>query len=67
MRIKNPTIRKVKNRGLEPVAYHFKRSGHSRVAFGWINKVGRKWMSFFSPSTGAMRVLITERKHMRPL
>ena len=43
--IKNPTVRKVKNRGWIPVWYHGERDQRP----GWVYKEGRKWLYFYSP------------------
>lgn len=61
--IKNPTVRKVLNRGFEPVTYHTEQC----IVSGWIYKTGKKWMYFYSPSTGNKRLRLEERKHMRIL
>ena len=50
--IKNPTVRKVKNRGWIPVWYHGARD--QRPA--WVYKEGRKWLYFYSPSLGRKRL-----------
>jgi len=50
--IKNPTIRKVRNRGWKPVTFH---SDHGYTS-GWIYKEGTKWLYFYSPSLGKKRI-----------
>ena len=50
--IKNPTIRKVKNRGWKPVTYH---SDYGYTS-GWIYKEGTKWLHFYSPTLGKKRL-----------
>lgn len=59
--IKNPTVRKVINRGFEPVIYH---SEHGQVS-GWIYKEGREYLYFYSPSLGNKRLLKAARRYMR--
>lgn len=61
--IKNPTIRKVRNRGFEPVNWHHGEG----VASGWIWKTGRKYLYFYAPSTGNKRVPLAERANMRAI
>ena len=58
--IKNPTVRKVINRGFTPVTYHCQRGFVS----GWIYARGHKWLRFYSPSTGTMKIAIAEECHM---
>jgi hypothetical protein len=62
-KIRNPTTRKVRNRGFEPVTWH----NADRIVSGWIYKTGRKWFYFFSPSTGRKRLPLSERSHMRAI
>lgn len=50
--IKDPTIRKVRNRGWKPVTYHSDEGFTS----GWIYKEGTKWLYFCSPSLGRKRL-----------
>jgi len=50
--IKNPTVRKVKNRGWLPVTYH-SEFGYTS---GWIYKQGTKWLHFYSPTLGKKRL-----------
>ena len=50
--IKNPTVRKVKNRGFKPVWYYSK---HGWTA-GWVYKEGTKCVWFYSPSLGRKRL-----------
>jgi hypothetical protein len=50
--IKDPTVRKVRNRGWIPVWYH---SDFGNSA-GWVYKEGRKWLYFYSPSLGRKRL-----------
>lgn len=61
--IKNPTMRKLKNRGYTPVAYRM----HDGVAYGAVIKRGRKWVTFWSPTTGRKRVPMQEERYMREL
>jgi|TARA_R110000822_G_scaffold286892_1_gene408174 hypothetical protein len=51
--IKEPTVRKVRNKGWRPVTYH----GDQGFTSGWIYKVGVKWLHFYSPSYGKKRIL----------
>tara|TARA_R110000851_G_scaffold247175_2_gene399680 strand:- start:1458 stop:1682 length:225 start_codon:yes stop_codon:yes gene_type:complete len=55
--IKNPTVRKVKNRGFKPVWY-FGKHGWSA---GWVFKEGTKWLYFYSPTVGKKRLPKTTR------
>ena len=50
--IKDPTVRKVRNRGWTPVWYHGERDQRP----GWVYKEGRKWLYFYSPSLGRKRL-----------
>jgi hypothetical protein len=50
--IKDPTVRKVKNRGWTPVWYH---SDFGWTA-GWIYKEGTKYHHFYSPTLGKKRI-----------
>ena len=50
--IKNPTVRKVKNRGWAPVWYH---SDFGWTA-GWVYKEGTKYHHFYSPTLGKKRI-----------
>lgn len=61
--IKNPTLRKVRNRGFEPVTYH------SAIGFvsGWIYRRGRKWIYFYSPSLGSKKLAPDQERHMTKL
>lgn len=65
--IKNPTVRKVRNRGFEPVVYHRTTKTECRIVSGWIYKEGRLYLYFNSPSTGRLRLPKTERRHMRAI
>ncbi len=56
--IKNPTIRKVRNRGFTPISYHHDSGIHS----GWIYKTGPKWTHAMFPSLGRTRI---SRDNMR--
>ncbi len=61
--IKNPTIRKVRNRGFTPVSYHTNRGIHS----GWIYKKGTKWVHAFFPSLGRVRIAPNEMRFVKEL
>jgi len=52
--IKDPTVRKVINRGWRPVWYHSDDCGGNNA--GWIYKEGRKWLYFYSPGLGRKRL-----------
>jgi len=56
--IKNPTIRKVRNRGFTPISYHHDSGIHN----GWIYKTGPKWTHAMFPSLGRIRI---SRENMR--
>lgn len=56
--IKNPTIRKVRNRGFTPISYHHDSGIHN----GWIYKTGTKWNHAMFPSLGRIRI---SRENMR--
>jgi len=60
--IKQPTLRKIRNRGFEPVKYQL--PGAQGFAYGWIYKRGRKLIHFRSPCTGRMRVPLEEERYM---
>ena len=49
--INNPTIRKVRNRGFEPVAFHHTSGVHN----GWIYKRGTKWQIAALPFGGYVK------------
>ena len=55
--IKNPTIRKVRNRGFSPVWY-FSKYGWTA---GWVYKEGPKWVWFYSPTIGKKKLPKTTR------
>ena len=57
--IKNPTVRKVKNRGWKAVTYHSEWGYPS----GWIYKEGTKWFHFYSPSLGRKRISKNSKLH----
>lgn len=63
MKIKNPTIRKVRNRGFEPVNYY---TDYGEFAC-WIEKVGRLklWVRF--PDGKMKKVPMAERLYMRAI
>lgn len=65
--IKDPTVRKVRNRGFTPVVYHQHNTHVCRQVSGWIIKEARKYLYFNSPTTGRLRLLKTERQHMREI
>lgn len=50
--IKDPTVRKVRNRGFKPVTYHSEYGFTS----GWIYKEGTKWLHFYSPTLGKKKL-----------
>lgn len=50
--IKNPTLRKVRNRGFVPISYHHESGVHN----GWIYKTGTKWTHAIFPSLGRIRI-----------
>jgi|TARA_R100001224_G_scaffold61548_1_gene36746 hypothetical protein len=55
--IKDPTVRKVRNRGWRPVTYH----SDTGFVSGWIYKESGKWLHFYSPSYGKRRLLSTDK------
>ena len=61
--IKNPTIRKVRNRGFQPISYHHDSGIHN----GWIYKVGTKWTHARFPSLGNVRIRKTEMRYVKEL
>lgn len=61
--IKNPTVRKVLNRGYTPVVYH----GPTGMVSGYVYERGRKWIRFYSPSLGKKKLPIAAERHMRPI
>lgn len=61
--IKNPTVRKVMNRGFEPVNYHSSRG----IVSGWIYKRARKYLHFYSPSLGNKKLPLDSERHMTKL
>lgn len=61
--LKEPTLRKVRNRGWEPIAYRT----DSGVLNGWVVKRGRKWIHCYFVSTGRKKVKITEERYFRKL
>ena len=61
--IKNPTIRKVRNRGFQPISYHHDSGIHK----GWIYKVGTKWTHARFPSLGNVRISKTEMRYVKEL
>jgi hypothetical protein len=54
-KIKEPTIRKIKNKGFKPVTLYLMNYGY---VSGWIYKTGRKWLYFYSYTTGNKRIPI---------
>lgn len=61
-KIKNPTVRKVRNAGFEPVVYH---TDHGQESC-WIEKVGRKLLHVrFAGDQRLRRVPKSERRYMR--
>lgn len=61
--IKEPTVRKVRNRGFTPVVYHC----HYGMVSGWIYARGRKYLRFYSPSTGNMKLGFDQERYMRAI
>jgi len=61
--IKNPTVRKVRNRGFTPVSYHHESGIHN----GWIYKVGPKWNHARFPSLGNVRISKADMRFVREL
>jgi len=61
--IKNPTKRKVRNRGFTPVRYHHDSGIHN----GWIYKVGTKWTHARFPSLGNVRISKADMRFVREL
>jgi len=50
--IKDPTVRKVLNRGWRPVWYHSEWGWTA----GWVYKEGRTWLYFYSPTLGKKKL-----------
>lgn len=61
--IKDPSLRKVKNRGFQPIRY----ATDLGVFNGWIYKVGRKWNHADFPSLGRVRISQSNMKHVEVL
>ena len=61
--IKNPTKRKVRNRGFTPVRYHHDSGIHN----GWIYKVGTKYNHARFPSLGNVRISKAAMRFVREL
>ena len=61
--IKNPTKRKVRNRGFTPVRYHHDSGIHN----GWIYKVGTKYNHARFPSLGNVRISEADMRFVREL
>ena len=61
--IKNPTIRKVRNRGFTPVSYHHDSGIHN----GGIYKVGTKYNHARFPSLGNVRISRADMRFVREL
>ena len=60
--IKNPTMRKVKNRGYTPV--NVWRDGWY---CGWVVKTGRKWQHIFLIADNAVRKLPIGSRKVKPI
>lgn len=61
-KIKNPTTRKVRNRGFVPLRYR----SPDGVVHGWIVKEGRKWVHFFSVTDQrTLKLELTEQRYMK--
>ena len=61
--LKNPTRRKVVNRGFKPVRYQHTTGFHN----GWIEKEGRIWMVCYFPSLGRKRLRLDEKQYMEAI
>jgi hypothetical protein len=61
--MKNPTTRKVRNRGFSPVIYH---TDHGQFSC-WIEKEGRKLLHVRFTDGALRRVPKAERRYMREL
>lgn len=63
--IKNPTVRKLKNRGLKPVWYRTNEGCFT----GWVEKRGRKWMyfRFAADQTKRKRIPLSEERYMEEI
>ena len=61
--IKNPTLRKVRNKGFTPVSYHHTSGVHC----GWIFKRGTKWVHAHFPSLGNIKLAKSELRYVREL
>lgn len=59
----NPTLRKVRNRGWEPVRYRDYSGSHN----GWIYKRGYKLLHCHFPSLGNVKLPLEEERYMQPL
>lgn len=57
------SARKMRSRGFVPVAYKM----HDQTAYGCVVKRGRKWITFYSASTGKKRVHMSEEDYMTPI
>jgi hypothetical protein len=59
--IKDPTIRKVRNRGFTPVRYRTELGVHH----GWIARRGTKWIYFYSVTEDReLQLDPSEERHM---
>jgi hypothetical protein len=58
-KIKNATVRKVKNKGFIPITVNLINFG---FVTGWIYKTGTKWMHFYSYTTGCKRLPLNIKK-----
>ena len=61
--IKNPTIRKVRNRGFTPVRYHHESGFHN----GWIYKQTPTYMFARFPALGRKKLSKAEMRFVRYL
>ena len=61
--IKNPTMRKVRNRGFTPISYHHKNG----IFTGWIYKVGTKWTHARFPALGNVRISKDDMRYVQEL
>ena len=63
-KIKNPPIRKVRNRGFIPISYHSDKYG---IQNGWIYKTGHKWTHAHFPSLGNVRISKANLRYVKEL
>lgn len=64
--IKNPTSRKVRNRGLVPMRYRLPDKPYGAYVYGWIVNRGPKYLHFHCSTLGrTLRVPLAEERYMR--